>query len=368
MTRAQLVDALEKYDIHEFEGVRPYKNTLMSEGSEIVKFTDSTWKTVTGGRKDAVNMIETKNGEEKSFRGGYPYKKELKYALKLWLEARPEMTKTITRLRLDEMESFLIYTPPLEPECQPIELLWGMIKKLLADMYKIGRNVQTAREQLMAILYTMEHKKRFDWAHSHAARGVTENHCRGMVRISEAFMNKWIREHDRLLGELNQLLYSVDLQPDQATKEQSDPTYMAPATEWRAVDERDWETKVKEVVSLLMNYGLIANEEEKEGEDLQREVEMLTLKAWGDEESDEGSDEEEKEEEEKEEEEKEEKEPLDEDENDEGDEEAMLSERIAMSGDEVRGMPVDMISMIMRASAARALHPIFTLVTESMPR
>jgi hypothetical protein len=69
MTRAQLVDALEKYDIHEFEGVRPYKKTLMSEGSEIVKFTDSTWKTVTGGRKDAVNMIETKKERRKVFEG-----------------------------------------------------------------------------------------------------------------------------------------------------------------------------------------------------------------------------------------------------------------------------------------------------------
>lgn len=363
MTRAQLVEALQKYGIHSFEGVRPYPKTIMSEGSEIVKFTDCTWRTVTGGRKDAIDVTEIHNGEKTTFRGGYPYKKELKYALKLWLEARPEMTKTITHLRLDEMESFLIYTPPLEPECQPIELLWGMVKKLLAGMYKNGRDVETAREQLMAIFYTMEHKRRKDWTHPTPARGVTASHCRGMVRSSEEFMNNWIRSHDRLLGDLNQLLYPVDFQPDQAAEEQSDPRYVPPATKWRVVNEGDWEDKVKEVVSLLMNYGFIANEEEKEGDDLRREVERLTQRTWGGEgESDEETDDEENEEEKEEgKEEKEEGEPLDEDENDEGDEEAMLSERIAISGDEVREIPVDMMSMMMGANAA-------VLTTESKPR
>jgi hypothetical protein len=212
-------------------------------------------------------------------------------------------------------------------------------------------------------LYTMGHKRRLDWIGPTRARGVTASHCKGMIRKSEEFMNKWIRSHDRLIGELNQLLYPIDLQPDQSAKEQKDSTYHPPDHAWRAVNEEDWEEKVKEVVSLLMNYGLVVNEEAKEEEELERELGKMILRNWGGEEGEESDEEE----------------GQDEDENNDGDEAEMLMQRIFLSGEEVRNMSggggeMMFHPMMMSAnSMPRTLHPMFTLVTQphilaQMPR
>ena len=363
MNRSQLVGALAKYGIESFEGIRPYPSTFMEQGSEIVRFTDRTWKNSIGGSQAVVRLEQVRDGETIEFKESIPYNKEMEIKLGLWLKGHPEMLKTITRRKMDEMEGILIFTPPLEPECQPIELLWGMIKKLLASLYKTGRKVEEAREQLMTILYTMQHKRRLDWTGPTPARGVTASHCKGMIRKSEEFMNKWIRSHDRLIGELNQLLYPIDLQPDQSAKEQKDSTYHPPDHVWRAVNEEDWEEKVKEVVSLLMNYGLVVNEEAKEEEELEKELGKMILRNWGGELGEESDEEE----------------GQDEDENNDGDEAEMLMQRIFLSGEEVRNMSgggggMMFHPMMMSANTIpRTLHPMFTLVTEphilaQMPR
>jgi transposase len=353
MNRKELIEALEKYGIESFEGIRPYGSTLLQQGSDVVTFTERTWKRSRGGNK----------------RTALPYNKELRVTLNLWLKSHPHLLKSITRKRMGEMDGLLIFTPPLVPEFQPIELLWGMIKKLLAGAYTAGRKVEEARQQLMEILYTKEHRRRPDWTGPAPARGVTASHCKGMIRISEKFMNEWISSHDRLIGHLEQLIFPINLEPERALKDQKDETYNPPENEWRTVSEDDWEDKVKEVVSLLMNHGLLANEAGRDEAELEKELARAMRSTWGGEEGEETEGEESEEGNEEEDEEGENKEEEDEREGD-----AMLAWRIGLSGEEVKNMAGEGMVMMMAASAvSRTLHPMFSLATDphilsSMPR
>lgn len=329
MNRLQMVEALEKYGIKEVEGIRPWKATLMTPGSEVVTFPESSWK-------------DSHQGSQI-----HPYNKELKIKLTLWLKSHPEYLKSVTRKRMEEMEGIIIFTPPLEPEFQPIELLWGMIKKLLAGAYRTGRTVEEAREQLMDILYKKEHRRRQDWEGATPARGVTSSHCKGMIRISEKFMNRWIQSHDRLVGELDMLLYPITLSPEEGAKEQRDSTYRPPDNVWRPVSEDDWEDRVKKVVTLLINHGLLANEAEKEEGELEMELERLVLSSWRGEEGEEFEPEDGKDEDETK------------DDDDDGEEaERMFERRIELSGGPMlRGVTT---------TAPLTLHPSFSLITDAL--
>ena len=48
------------------------------------------------------------------------------------------MTRTQRRFS-QEAGWWMVWSPPLEPDCQPIEILWGMVKNHVAYQYTVGR-------------------------------------------------------------------------------------------------------------------------------------------------------------------------------------------------------------------------------------
>ena len=78
---------------------------------------------------------------------------ELKKALSEHYRRHPEIIMTRTKRRFSQEPGWrIVWTPPLEPDCQPIERLWGQVKNNVAWSYKVGRTVEETRQQLLRFL------------------------------------------------------------------------------------------------------------------------------------------------------------------------------------------------------------------------
>ena len=90
--------ALEKYGIASFTAIRD--NT-------VITFTQSQYRLRASKRSD-----------------GGPYTQELTVRLRAHFKQHPELVITRTRRLFQELGWELLFTPPLAPECQPIERVW----------------------------------------------------------------------------------------------------------------------------------------------------------------------------------------------------------------------------------------------------
>ena len=80
--------------------------------------------------------------------------KEIQASVRRHLRAHPELKPNRTADMLKAEGGWTVLnTPPLEPECQPIELLWGVVKGQVAASYFRGRMMKETREQLMDAFY-----------------------------------------------------------------------------------------------------------------------------------------------------------------------------------------------------------------------
>ena len=77
---------------------------------------------------------------------------ELRAELTKWLEGHPQETEVHRIMREHGHE--LLYTPPFQPEVQPIELLWGKVKKEVARQNIRGRTIQQTKSQVQAALHS----------------------------------------------------------------------------------------------------------------------------------------------------------------------------------------------------------------------
>ena len=93
---------------------------------------------------------------------------ELRARLTEWLEEHPQTTEV--RRIMEEHGHQLLYTPPFQPEVQPIELLWGKSKREVARQYVRGRNIHETKRQMQAAL-----------------RSITSELCTLLPRDRQAF-------------------------------------------------------------------------------------------------------------------------------------------------------------------------------------
>jgi len=140
-----------------------------------------------------------------------PMVKEMKARLQQHLKDHPDLVRTRTKeiLEKDDRKWGVLFTPLLEPECQPIELLWGMVKNNVAQQYQVGRTVAEIREQLLDAFYSFHYppkEKKADnsdeegkMVEDEGKGGVQPRHCKGMIEKSVRWMNSWIEEHPELL-------------------------------------------------------------------------------------------------------------------------------------------------------------------------
>ena len=229
MKKEELVAALKMYGITSFTAEREVE---AGEGGEKVM------QTVTFDEA-SFSMDKRKGGNR-----GHPVPGvgEMKKFLSGWLKQHPEQVVTRTRRFMQERGWRMLFTPPLEPRCQPIEELWGMVKGCVAQQYILGRTMAMTRAHLLAAFYEYQYKEKVE-EDQHLGPGITARHCRGLIQHSHQWMESFIRDHSHLLaGTLTHLTFRSDIAAAavlSAGDEEEDATLVD--EEDRLVSAEDWE-------------------------------------------------------------------------------------------------------------------------------
>ena len=140
MNKSDLISAFNKYEINSFSVER--KN----DDNSTITITFSAPFDARGSRSRSHPS---------------PIVDEMKAHLRQHLRSNPHLIPNRTReLLKKEGEWIVLFTPPLEPECQPIELLWGMVKGKVAELYFVGRTLDETREQLLHAFYEAKYRRK----------------------------------------------------------------------------------------------------------------------------------------------------------------------------------------------------------------
>ena len=197
MRKEQLVAALKRYNITSFTATRE----RTGEGGQVLA--------------EAVTFDEASFSLDKR-RDDWPRRPvpgvdEMKKFLSAWLKQHPELVLTRTRRLMQELGWQIVFTPPLEARCQPIEQLWAQVKGLVAQLYVLGRSMELTREHLMLAFYEHHYQEKVE-DDQHLGNGVTARHCRRMIQHSHDWMEAFIKKHPHLLaGTLKRLTFKNDL-------------------------------------------------------------------------------------------------------------------------------------------------------------
>ena len=105
---------------------------------------------------------------------------ELRARLTEWLADHPQMTEV--RRIMEEHGHQLLYTPPFQPEVQPIELLWGKTKREVARQYVRGRNIHETKKQMQIAL-----------------RSIHAEDCARFFRDTDKHLEKWLQADEELV-------------------------------------------------------------------------------------------------------------------------------------------------------------------------
>jgi len=212
MNRPALIDAFKKYDIKTFAVDRDGETNTFS-------IADAA------GRSGATA----------------PKKEELKAYLNKYLKDNPHLTKTLTQKAMDSIGGRILYTPPYEPRCQPIEELWGVVKGCVAGQYSLGRTVEETRQQMLSAFY----KHKYGGGVNNAQKldkddaGVTPKMVNGMIDRCKSWMNKWIVDNPAwLVGNLDSLIKRIDIEGPELDQRE-------------VVTENDWNDEVEEVDNVV---------------------------------------------------------------------------------------------------------------------
>jgi transposase len=124
-------------------------------------------------------------------RGGHsaPKNVELKSALQNYLNNHPEFqTERAEKIFKEDGGDgwYLIFTPPYNSECQPIEKLWAYVKGYVARNYYNGRNLETTRNQTLDGFYGNDDNKH---------KGVDHEFCDKLINLTIKYCNAFILEN-----------------------------------------------------------------------------------------------------------------------------------------------------------------------------
>lgn len=182
------------------------------------------------------NLTVERNGKDQTFkltdlrntaRGSKkaPYNPELLTALKDFLSSHPEYQQDKLQNLFDSKGYRLIYTPPYTPTTQPIELLWGEVKRRVADRFKYGRKIKETREQLLDAFYGI--LKMQDGDHSQETKeekklrlGVTPELVQSFIRHANDCCEEFVKDDELLTGNLSNLKQKPISQAQMAQQDQ----------------------------------------------------------------------------------------------------------------------------------------------------
>ena len=104
---------------------------------------------------------------------------ELRAELTKWLKTHPQTTEV--RRVMQENGHQLLYTPAFQPEVQPIELLWGKTKRIVARQYVRGRNIHETKRQMQTAL-----------------RDIRPEDCARFFRDTDKHLEAWLQANEEL--------------------------------------------------------------------------------------------------------------------------------------------------------------------------
>jgi hypothetical protein len=249
MRKEQLVAALKKYNITSFSATRERTGEAGQVVAETVTFDEASFSM--DKRRDDYP------------RRPVPGVDEMKKFLSAWLKQHPELVITRTRRLMKELGWQILFTPPLEARCQPIEEVWGVVKNAVAQMYMLGRTMDLTRTHLMTAFYSHAYRWKVD-GDEFLGHGLTARHCHGMIQHSQDWMEDFIRGPGSHLmtGTLKQLTFKKDLAVYLASsvddeEEQEEKGTAVVDREARLESEEDWQEE-----ELLAAQGLFQLEAE----------------------------------------------------------------------------------------------------------
>jgi hypothetical protein len=257
MRKEQVIAAFKKYTI-----------TSFTMESEVV--TEAGEKVMEQRTFDEAFFSKDKRRETREH--PIPGVNEMKKHLSGFLKQHPELVMTRTRRIMQERGWQVLFTPPLEPRCQPIEELWGVVKNTVAQQYLLGRTMNTTLQQLLDAFYTHSYREKVE-EDKQLGPGVTARHCRGMIQNSRDWMEKFIREHSHLLaGDLTRLTYINDLvrftSLSEEEEDMEDTAFVD--REARLESEEDWDFNelgaAEAMAGIQAQWGYLGPQEETEEE------------------------------------------------------------------------------------------------------
>jgi len=121
-------------------------------------------------------------------RGGQnaPTNVELQTALQDYLDAHPQHQRSRAQKLFDNEGWQLIFTPPYNSECQPIEKIWSYVKGYVARSYEEGRSLELLRLQTIDGFYGNANG-------SHAA--VSPDLCCKYINHCQRYCDLFIKEN-----------------------------------------------------------------------------------------------------------------------------------------------------------------------------
>jgi hypothetical protein len=194
LTKKELIAMYDKFGIDEFDHM-----VLQYDTNGKVKETDAV-KIVTYHRRNFDKRASANSTD-------VPTAKQLRRYLSQFLKRRPELVPTQTQQLMDAESFSVLFTPPLEPRCQPIEQLWGTVKYTVAEQYVVGRTADQTRAQLIDAFYTHQYDK-----NAAGVLGVSPRQCAAMVKESQEWMVEFVKNNpDYLSGPLDKLMWESGL-------------------------------------------------------------------------------------------------------------------------------------------------------------
>jgi hypothetical protein len=153
--------------------------------------------------------METKTFKQVSYYntgGRYaPTVAEMKTELTTYLRAHPSINRTLIRQHFDKHGHQLLYTPPYQPNLQPIEMVWAYTKNYVARQYQPRRSMTLLQEDVMKGFY----------GDGKLHAGMTEALAKDIIGHAIKYCNTQIEEDDALDGTMDDLkTESVRVEPD----------------------------------------------------------------------------------------------------------------------------------------------------------
>jgi transposase len=180
MNKEQVINFLKKYNINSITLPRKSHDGTTKE----VVFPSDVWHKKGGANAPTKAELETKAEEI--------------------LKSHPELTRTEIQKILHYHSYEVIYTPPYCPVVQPMELIWGKLKKYVCDKFHLKRNPEILREQILQGFYGHE-----DYV------GITAEVCQSLISHTLNFCNQFIKVDDALDGAITDLSYYGTKLPDE---------------------------------------------------------------------------------------------------------------------------------------------------------